>query len=129
VIDHAREIKESIDGDKGSIPELTARGRLFGHPGRDRQAALRELDAERAPRLLVDEHRKKPLANQRVERVQDGDEPATGSVGVLRPGRLSRSPPLDATESQLSGIRQTLQAEPTMQGSGEGGDDEGWASN
>ena len=86
VIDHARDREESVGGDKGSILELTARGGLFRHPGRDRQASPGELNAEGASRLLVDEDRKKPLADQRVERVQDGDDPATGIVGVASVG-------------------------------------------
>ena len=82
MIKQAGEIEQGIDRDAGSISQWEARGRLFGHPGRDGQAALRELDAERAPRLLIDEHRSKPLTHQRVVGVQNGDELITGIVGA-----------------------------------------------
>ena len=89
MIEQAGDIEEGIDGDAGSIAQWEARGGLFGHPGRDGQAALRELDAERAPRLLIDEHRSKPLAHEGVIRVQDRDDLVTGIVGVASFGPLS----------------------------------------
>lgn len=46
MIEQAGEIEQGIDRDAGSTPQWEARGGLFGHPGRDGQTALRELDAE-----------------------------------------------------------------------------------
>jgi hypothetical protein len=86
MLDKARDLEESVDGDAGNIPEAKPRGGLFRHPGRDRQAATVEPDAERAPRLLVDRDRTKPLADQGMERVQDDDDPITGIVDDASPG-------------------------------------------
>ena len=89
MIEQAGDIEEGIDGDAGSIAQWEARGGLFGHPGRDGQAAFGELDAERSPRLLIDEHRSKPLAHEGVIRVQDRDDLVTGIVSVASLERLS----------------------------------------
>jgi hypothetical protein len=89
MIEQAGDIEEGIDGDAGSIAQWEARGGLFGHPGRDGQAAFGELDAERSPRLLIDEHRSKPLAHEGVIRVQDRDDLVTGIVSVASLGGLS----------------------------------------
>ena len=82
MIEQAGDLQEGIDGDQRNLPHGKARGGLFGHPGRDGQAALFELNAKRASRLLIDEHRSKPLADQGVVRVQDRDDLITGIVGV-----------------------------------------------
>ena len=103
MIEQAGDIEEGIDGDAGSIAQWEARGGLFGHPGRDGQAAFGELDAERSPRLLIDEHRSKPLAHEGVIRVQDRDDLVTGIVSVASFGGLSHEATARRRPSKRSG--------------------------